>query len=99
MSNWVLDLKDEEYKVQKEMQKLEHKLKDKKEDLAWLEARKKELEASALKAPIVTSSVLGLSHGGASAEPRAPKMKRGKQNPKRHPGLPPQEDNSTISHT
>ena len=41
MSNWVLDLKDKKYKVQKEMQKLEQRLKDKKEDLAWLEARKK----------------------------------------------------------
>ena len=84
MSNWVLDLKDEKYKVQKEMQKLEHKLKDIKEDLAWLEARKKELEASGLKGPIVTSSVLGLSQGGASAEPRTPKKKKGKQKPKRH---------------
>ena len=41
VSNWVLHLKDEKYKVQKEMQKLEHKLKDIIEDLAWLEARKK----------------------------------------------------------
>ena len=75
MSNWVLELKDEKYKVQKEMQKLEHKLKDMKEDLAWLEAWKNKLEASGLKGPIVTSSVLGLSQGGASAEPRAQKKK------------------------
>ena len=61
MSNWVLDLKDKKYNVQKEIQKLEHKLKDIKEDLAWLEARRKEFEASGLKGPIVTASVLGLS--------------------------------------
>ena len=77
MSNWVLDLKDKKYKVQKEMQKLEQKLKDIKEGQAWLEAMKKELEASGLKGPIVTTSVLGLSEGGASAEPRTPKNKKG----------------------
>ena len=59
MSNWVLDLKDEKYKVQKEMQKMGQKLKDIKEDLAQLEARKKELEASGLKGPVVTPSVWG----------------------------------------
>ena len=52
---------------------------------------KKELEASGLKSPMVTPSVSGLSQGGASAEPRVPKKKKGKQKPKRHPGLPPQE--------
>ena len=81
------------------MQKLEQKLKEIKEDLAWLGARKKELEASGLKGPIVTSSVLRLSQCGASAEPRAPKKKKGKQKPKIHPGLPSQEDRSIISHT
>ena len=91
MSNWVLDLKYKKYEVQKEMQKLEQKLKYMKEDLAWFEARKKELETSGLKGPIVTPSVLGLSQGGASAKPRAPKKKKGKQKPKRHPGLPSQE--------
>ena len=63
----------------------------KKEELAQLEARKKELEASDLKDPIVIHSVSGLSQYGASAEPRAPKKKKGKQKPKRHPGLPSQE--------
>ena len=58
MSNWVLDLKHEKYEVQKEMQKYGPKLKYMKEDLASLEARKKELEASSLKGPIVTPSVL-----------------------------------------
>ena len=73
------------------MQKMEQKLKYMKEDLAQLEARKKELEASGLKGPVVTPSVLGLSQGGASAEPRAPKKKKSKQKSKRHPGLPSQE--------
>ena len=59
MSNYVLDLKDEKYKMQKEMQRLEQELKDKKEDLAWFEARKKELESSGLKGPVVTCSVSG----------------------------------------
>ena len=44
MSNWVLYLKNEKYEVQKEMQKLEQKLKYMKEDLAQLEARKKSLK-------------------------------------------------------
>ena len=62
----------------------------KKEELTQLEARKKESEASGLKGPVVTSSVSGLSQGGASAETRAPtKKKKNKQ--KRHPGLSPQE--------
>ena len=78
--------------MQKEIWKLEQDLNGKKEEMAQLEARKKELEASGLKGPIVTPSVLGLSQGGASAEPRAPKKKKGKQKPKRHPGLPLQEE-------
>ena len=90
MCNWVLDLKDQKYDVQKEIWKLEQDLNGKKEDLAQLEARKKELEASGLKGPIVTPSVSGLSQGGASAETRAPKKKK-KNKPKRHPGLPSQE--------
>ena len=90
MCNWVLDLKDQKYDVQKEIWKLEQDLNGKKEELAQLEARKKELEASGLKGPIVTPSVLGLSQGGASAETRAPKKKK-KNKPKRHPGLPSQE--------
>ena len=75
MCNWVLDLKDQKYDVQKEIQMLEQDLKDKKEELAQLEARKKEREASGLKGAIVTYSVSGLSQGGASAETRAPKNK------------------------
>ena len=46
-----------------------------KEELAQIKAKKKEMEASGLKGPIVTSSVSGLSQGGASAETRAPKKK------------------------
>ena len=61
MCNWVLDLKDQKYDVQKEIWKLEQDLNGKKEELAQLEARKKELEASGLKGPIVPSSVSGLS--------------------------------------
>ena len=91
MSNWVLDLKDKKYEVEKEIQKMEQNLIYLKEDLARPEARKKELEASGLKGPIVTPSVLGLSQGDASAVPRVPKKKKGKQKPKRHPGLPSQE--------
>ena len=75
MCNWVLDLKDQKYDIQKEIWKLEQDLNGKKEELAQLEARKKELEASGLKGPIITSSVIGLSQGGASAETRAPKKK------------------------
>ena len=41
MCNWVLDLKDQKYDVQKEIWKLEQDLNGKKEDLAQLEARKK----------------------------------------------------------
>ena len=59
MCNWVLDLKDQKYDVQKEIWKLEQDLNGKKEELAQLEARKKELEASGLKGPIVTPSVSG----------------------------------------
>ena len=90
MCNWVLDLKDQKYDVQKEIWKLEQDLNGKKEELAQLEARKKELEASGLNGPIVTPSVSGLSQGVASAETRAPKKKK-KNKPKRHPGLPSQE--------
>ena len=64
MCNWVLDLKDQKYDVQKEIWKLEQDLNGKKEELAQLEARKKVLEASGLKGPIVTPSVLGLLQGG-----------------------------------
>ena len=79
MCNWVLDLKDQKYDVQKEIWRLEQDLNSKKEELAQLEARKKELEASALKGPTAASSVSGLSQGGASAEIRAPTKKRKKQ--------------------
>ena len=88
MCNWVLDLKDQKYDVQKEIWKLEQDLNGKKEELALLEAREKELEAFGLKGPILPSSVSGLSQGGASAETRAPK-KKNKQ--KRHPGLSSEE--------
>ena len=77
MYNWVWDLKDQKYDVQKEIWKLEQDLNGKKEELAQLEARKKELEASGLKGPVVTCSVPGLSQGSPSAEPRATKKKKG----------------------
>ena len=41
MCNWVLDLKDQKYDVQKEIWKLEQDLNGKKEELAQLQARKK----------------------------------------------------------
>ena len=90
MCNWVLDLKDQNYDVQKDIWKLEQDLNGKKEELAQLEARKKELKAFSLKGQIVTPNVSGLSQGGASAETRAPKKKK-KNKQKRHPGLPSQE--------
>ena len=90
MCNWVLDQMDQKYNVQKEIWKLEQDLNSEKGELAQLEARKKELEASGLKGPIAASSVSGLSQGDVSAETRAPtKKKKNKQ--KRHPGLPSQE--------
>ena len=90
MSYWVCDLMDQRYEIKAEIWRLEQDLNSKKEELAQLEARKKELEASGLKGKIAASSVSGLSQGGASAETRAPtKKKKNKQ--KRHPGLPSQE--------
>ena len=92
MFNWVHDLMDHRHEVKADIWRLEQDLNSEKEELAQLEARKKELEASGLSlAPVVTSIVSGLSKG-ASAEPVAPKKKKeGKQKPKRHPGLPSQE--------
>ena len=90
MCNWVLDLKNQKYDVQKEIWKLEQDLNGKKKELPQLEARKEELEASGLKGPMITSSVSGLSQGGASAETRAPKKKK-KNKQKRHPGLSSEE--------
>ena len=90
MSNWVRDLMDQRCEIKTEIWRLEQDLNSKKEELAQLEARKKELEASGLKGPIAASSVSGLSQGGTSAETRTPtKKKKNKQ--KRHPGLPSQE--------
>ena len=90
MFNWVHDLMDQRHEVKADIWRLEQDLNGKKEELAQLEARKKELEASGLKDPVVTSSVSGLSQGGASAETRAP-TKKNKNKQKRHPGLPSQE--------
>ena len=90
MSNWVRDLMDQRHEIKAEIWRLEQDLNSKKEELAQLEARKKELEASGLKGPIAASSVSGLSQGGAAAETRAPKKKK-KNKPKRHHGLPSQE--------
>ena len=80
MFNWVHDLMDQRHEVKTDIWRLEQDLNGKKEELAQLEASKKELEASGLKGPVVTSSVSGLSQGGASAETRAPiKKKKNKQ--------------------
>ena len=80
LSNWMRDLMDQRHEIKAEIWRLEQDLNSKKEELAQLEARKKELEASGLKGPIVASSVSGLSQGGASAETRAPtKKKKNKQ--------------------
>ena len=81
---------DQRHEIKAEIWRMEQDLNSKKEELAQLEARKKELEASGLKGPIAASSVSGLSQGGAAAETRAPKKKK-KNKPKRHPGLPSQE--------
>ena len=97
MSNWVCDLMDQRHEIKAEIWRLEQDLNSKKEELAQLEARKKELEASGLKGPIATSSVSGLSQGGASAETRAPTKKK-KKKQKRHPGLLSQERQEFVSH-
>ena len=97
MSNWVHDLMDQRHEIKAEIWRLEQDLNSKNEELAQLEARKKELEASGLKGPIAASSVSGLSQGGAAAETRAPtKKKKNKQ--KRHPGLLSQERQEFVSH-
>ena len=75
MSNWVHDLMNQRHEIKAEIWRLEQDLNSKKEELTQLEARKKELEASGLKGPIVTSSVSGLSESDASAETRAPTKK------------------------
>ena len=95
MSNWVHDLMDQRHEIKAEILRLEQDLNSKKEELAQLEARKKELEASGLKGPMVTSSVSGLSQGGASAETRAPKKKR-KINKKDTLDCPHKRDSNTI---
>ena len=61
MSKRVHDLMDQRYEIKAEIWRLEQDLNSKKEKLAQLEARKKELEASGLKGPIAASSVSGLS--------------------------------------
>ena len=92
MSNWVLDLKDQRADMKSEVYQVELEIRRKKEELAQLKARKIEWEASCLNGPAVTSSVSGKQSQGASAEPGAPKKKKkGKQEPKRYPGLPSQE--------
>ena len=61
MGNWVHDLMDQRSDIQGEIYQLEQELKRKKDKLAQLEARKKELEASCLSvSPVVSSSVSGL---------------------------------------
>ena len=76
MSNWVCDLMDQRHEIKAEIWRLKQDLNSEKEELAQLEARKKELEASGLKGPIAASSVSGLSQGGASAETRASTKKK-----------------------
>ena len=59
MGTWVLDLVDQKSDVEGEIWQLKQELKRKKEELAQLEARKRELEASGLNnaGPVVSSSV------------------------------------------
>ena len=92
MFNWVHDLMDQRYDVKADIWRLEQGLNSKNRSWHSLRPEKKSWEVSGLHlTPVVTSSVSGLSKG-ASAEPEAPKKKkRGKQKPKRHPGLPSQE--------
>ena len=91
MSNWVHDLMDQRYEIKAEIWRwLEQDLNSKNEELAQVETRKKELEASGLKGPIAASRISGLSQGGASAETRAPTKKK-KKKQKRCPGQPSQE--------
>ena len=60
MCNWVLDLKDQKSDVEGAIWHLEQELKSKKEELAQLKARKREIEASGLNAgPVVIPSVSG----------------------------------------
>ena len=92
MSNWVFDVKDQRADMESELCQVELEIRRKKEEMAQLEARKREWEASRLNGPVVTSSVSGQHSQGASAGPGAPKKKKkDKQMPKRHPGLALQE--------
>ena len=69
----------------------------KKEELAQLEARRKELEASGLKGPIAGSSVSGCLR--VVLQLRQGHLHRKKKNKqRRHPGLPHKRGRSTISH-
>ena len=65
MSIWVHGLMDQRHEIKAEIWRLEQDLNSKTEQLAQLEAREKELEASGLKGPVVKSSDSGLSQGGA----------------------------------
>ena len=94
MSNWVLDLSDQRADMDRELCQVELEIRRKKEKLTQLKVRKKELEASGPSiTPVVTTSVLGQKSQNASTEPGTlKKKKRGKQKPKRHPGLPLQKE-------
>ena len=85
---WVSDLVDQRADVRDELWGMEQDLKSKREELEQLK-----VEASGLwnACPVVAPSISGQPSQGTSAETRAPKKKKGKQRPKRHPGLPSQE--------
>ena len=82
--------------VRGEIEKLEQDLKNMKDELAQLEARKEMLEASGF-APGVSVRVPGMSMG-ASAEPSAPKKKK-KKKQKDTLACPNKKGRSTMSHT
>ena len=76
MCSHVPDLIDKRSDLQGEIHQLEQELKKTKEELAQLEARKKEFKASGLSLMLTgSSSVSGLSKG-ASAGPSTSKKKR-----------------------
>ena len=78
MCNWVHDLRSV---VKGELERLEQDLSSKEEELAQLEATKKDLEASSLHlTPVVSSSVSELSKGASAGPSAHKKKKKSKQN-------------------
>ena len=101
MFNWVWDLTDQRHEVKADIWRLEQDLNGKKEELAQLEARKKELEASGLKGPVVTSSVSGLFQGCFRVVlqlRQGQPQRKGKTNKRDTLACPHKRGRSTISH-